>query len=110
MIAAGEAERIAGVVVDWLEAYDRPRPSFAVIGIEKGLPLALCGLQVSLRLDRMDALDDGGVAIIDYKTGRTHRAEDWFEPARRRLSSACMRSRSARRHPQCACARSPMHR
>jgi len=78
-IAAGEAERIAGVTADWLEAYERRRPPFAVIGIEKGLPLALCGLQVSLRLDRMDALDDGGVAIIDYKTGRTHRPESWFE-------------------------------
>jgi ATP-dependent helicase/nuclease subunit B len=79
VIAAGEAERIAGVIVDWVEAYDRPRPPFAVVGIEKGLSLALCGLQVSLRLDRMDALDDGGVAIIDYKTGRTHRVESWFE-------------------------------
>jgi probable DNA repair protein len=71
---------MAAVIADWLELHERGRPPFAVVGIEKGLPLVLNGLLVSLRLDRVDALDDGGVAIIDYKTGRTRPPETWFEP------------------------------
>jgi len=80
VIAAGEAARIAALIADWLDAYERARPPFAVVGIEKGLPLELNGLLVSLRLDRVDALDDGGVAIIDYKSGKTRRPETWFGP------------------------------
>jgi len=53
---------------------------FAVIGIEKGLALDVHGLTISLRLDRVDALDGGGVAIVDYKTGLTSSPEVWFEP------------------------------
>ncbi|HYQ99108.1 MAG TPA: PD-(D/E)XK nuclease family protein [Casimicrobiaceae bacterium] len=79
VIAAGEAARIAALIADWLDAHERGRPPFAVVGVEKGLPLDLHGLLVSLRLDRVDALEDGGVAIIDYKTGKAHRAETWFE-------------------------------
>jgi hypothetical protein len=79
-VAAGEAARIEAVLTDWLELHERSRPPFAVIGIEKGLALTLRGLVVSLRLDRVDALDGGGVAIIDYKTGRTKGPDVWFEP------------------------------
>ncbi len=79
-VAAGEAARIEAIVADWLETHERARPPFAVIGIEKGLSLALHGLLVTLRLDRVDALDGGGVAIVDYKTGRAKGPGTWFEP------------------------------
>ncbi len=78
-VAAEEGGRIEGVVADWLRDHERKRPSFAVIGVEKGLALDVHGLTISLRLDRVDALDDGGVAIIDYKTGRTVGPDVWFE-------------------------------
>ena len=80
LVAAGEAARIEAVIADWLELHERPRPPFAVVGIEKGLALVLRGLVVSFRLDRIDALDGGGLAIVDYKTGRTKGPEAWFEP------------------------------
>jgi probable DNA repair protein len=79
-VAAEEGARIEGLVADWLFAHERTRPPFAVIGIEKGLALDVHGLTISLRLDRVDALDGGGVAIVDYKTGRTSSPDVWFEP------------------------------
>jgi probable DNA repair protein len=79
-VAAEEGARIEGIVADWLLAHESMRPPFAVIGIEKGLALDVHGLTISLRLDRVDALDGGGVAIVDYKTGRTSSPDVWFEP------------------------------
>ena len=38
----------------------------------------MAGLSFSLRLDRVDALEGGGVAIIDYKTGRATATSKWF--------------------------------
>jgi len=40
--------------------------------------LKLAGLTFGLRLDRVDALEGGGVAIIDYKTGRATATSKWF--------------------------------
>ena len=40
----------------------------------------LGGLRLRLRLDRVDALSDGGVAIVDYKTGVAKPPAKWFDP------------------------------
>jgi probable DNA repair protein len=38
-----------------------------------------CGTRsLRVRIDRVDRLDDGGLAIIDYKTGRSIKAPKWF--------------------------------
>jgi RecB family exonuclease len=55
--------------VHWIEKYERPRPGFVVTEVEWSLPLAIAGLTLTLKLDRVDALELGGYAIIDYKTG-----------------------------------------
>ena len=80
VVAAGESARLATLVGSWLQAQERDRPPFSVLGTEMTLPLTLGGLSLQLRLDRLDALADGGTAIIDYKTGRTKPPEAWFEP------------------------------
>ena len=72
-----EAQRIASLVVPWL-ALERARPPFAVIGIETKTRIELAGLEFDLRLDRIDALDNGGEAIIDYKTGLAEPLSQWF--------------------------------
>ena len=80
VVAAGESARLAKVVRSWLDDFERVRPSFAVAEVEASRTLALGGLQLSLRLDRLDTLADGGLAIIDYKTGKVASQPQWFDP------------------------------
>ena len=47
--------------------------------IEREELLRLAGVELSVRIDRVDALDAGGLAILDYKSGRPGKAE-WYEP------------------------------
>ena len=79
VLAAGEADRIAGIVRRWLEDFDRGRPPFVVRHIELPAKLELGNLIFTLKLDRVDALPDGGVAIIDYKTGKAVAPLHWFD-------------------------------
>ena len=65
-----ETGRIEALLLQWLEI-ERERPPFTVAATEQSLPLEIDGLALRLRLDRIDRLDSGGAAIIDYKTGNT---------------------------------------
>ncbi len=76
-VRAIEAQRIAALVVPWL-AVELARPPFAVIGTEYKTSIKLAGLEFNMRLDRIDALGDGGEAIIDYKTGLAESLPQWF--------------------------------
>jgi hypothetical protein len=79
VVTAGEAARIAKTVRAWLDDFDRVRLPFAVAAVEASRPLALGGLHWTLRLDRIDTLADGGIAIIDYKTGKVAAPAKWFD-------------------------------
>ena len=79
-VAAGESQRLHEIIRTWLDTVERVRPPFAVRDTEWALPLALGGLDLALRIDRVDTLADGGVAVIDYKSGRTVAAARWFAP------------------------------
>jgi len=79
LIAEGERERVASIVREWLVAHDRERPPFRVVETELKLPLQLAGLGIEVRLDRVDALEGGGVAVLDYKTGIVVAPSRWFE-------------------------------
>ncbi len=57
---------------------ERERPPFTVAATEASAQLALGGLVLSFRIDRVDALADGGAAIIDYKSGRVPAPSKWF--------------------------------
>lgn len=67
--AALERKRLAKLARDWLEV-ERERPPFAVVATEEKRKLAVAGLELNGRIDRMDRLETGGHALIDYKTGR----------------------------------------
>jgi RecB family exonuclease len=78
LLRHGEAHRLRMLLAAWLEI-ERARPPFAARHIEAKTTLGLGGLEFRLRLDRIDALGDGGIAIIDYKTGRVERPALWFD-------------------------------
>ena len=79
VVAAGEAARIASILRAWLDGFERARPPFSVAETEKSKPLELGGLALELRLDRVDSLADGGIAIIDYKAGLATPPAKWFD-------------------------------
>ncbi len=56
---------------------ERQRPAFTVRDTEFATELTLAGRRLTLRIDRIDDLEDGAVAILDYKSGRPVRA-DWY--------------------------------
>ena len=67
-----EKTRLNRVVCNWLE-YEEHRLPFTVAETEVDHPISLGGMALGLRLDRIDRLQDGSVAVIDYKTGNVAR-------------------------------------
>ena len=63
-----EEQRLTRLVTEWLE-YERERVLFDVSSTEVATTVAVAGLNLKLRLDRVDRLDDGSLLVIDYKSG-----------------------------------------
>lgn len=78
IVHAAEARRIAAVLDAWLPL-ELARSAFAVVGTEITTTLELERLLFRLRIDRVDALAAGGMAIIDYKSGKCDRPSLWFD-------------------------------
>ncbi len=68
-VLAREAPRIAALLLMWLAGTERARPPFTVLAVEERMEVRLAELLLTLRIDRIDTLADGGALIIDYKTG-----------------------------------------
>src|SRR5262249_35841686 len=79
LIAEGGRARVPSLLHQWLTMHDRRRPPFRVVETELKLPLQLGGLSVEVRLDRVDALEGGGIAVLDYKTGLVVAPSRWFD-------------------------------
>ncbi len=73
-----ERERLTGLVLQWLEL-EKERTDFTVEELEKRATLAVGELLLDTRTDRIDRLEDGGLAVIDYKTGKNVSIKGWFE-------------------------------
>jgi ATP-dependent helicase/nuclease subunit B len=73
-----EAERVASAL-DRLLAADAARVPFEVAAIERRQIVTVAGRELEIRIDRVDRLADGSVAIIDYKTGAGGSLKDWLE-------------------------------
>lgn len=56
---------------------ERERDPFRVEGTELDMTLQVVGAHMNLRIDRIDVLEYGGRAILDYKSGRRSTA-DWY--------------------------------
>ena len=71
-----ESERLAGLLASWLKV-ERQRSAFVVAGLEQEAVLRLARLELRLRVDRVDELEDGSRFIIDYKSSKS-RVADWL--------------------------------
>lgn len=74
--ASLEASRLQEKILAWLEV-ERQRSPFRVIGFEEQREFCAGGVQVNLKLDRIDELEDGARVVLDYKTGQVTPAR-WF--------------------------------
>ena len=73
---ARECRRTERLVRQLLDL-ERTRPAFRVRHTEYERRIDLAGIGLRVRLDRIDALESGGLAILDYKSGRPVSA-DWY--------------------------------
>jgi probable DNA repair protein len=71
-----EAQRLRALVSEWLQL-DKARESFTIVKTEFKQAISVGDLSINTTIDRVDKLDDGSMAIIDYKTGKVS-ASSWF--------------------------------
>jgi RecB family exonuclease len=74
-----EAEYLERVLAALLRE-EAQRAPFRVQAVEQRATFAVGPLTFDVRIDRVDELDDGTLAIVDYKTGERATSGDWFEP------------------------------
>lgn len=72
-----EKKRVASLIEKWLRNEDLREP-FEISGLEHFETINLAGLDLNVRVDRIDQLSDDSQLIIDYKTGSINTA-DWFQ-------------------------------
>ncbi|WIM06146.1 MAG: PD-(D/E)XK nuclease family protein [Candidatus Nitricoxidivorans perseverans] len=72
-----EQARLESLLAQWLELeLARPAP-FAVVACEAPAEVEIEGIAISLKVDRVDALEDGRRLILDYKTGGDLKPKLW---------------------------------
>ncbi len=64
-----EKQRLQRLLPAWLDI-EKSRPEFTAAGIEVEREIAIAGLRIRVRADRVDTLPDGRQIILDYKTGQ----------------------------------------
>lgn len=72
-----EKKRLYQLVRSWLQI-EKERSPFKILMNEKSVPFTLGNISLTLRVDRIDELENGKKLIIDYKSGRTHEINHWF--------------------------------
>lgn len=72
-----EKERFHQLILDWLVA-EKSRPPFTVIATEKEETISINEITLSMRIDRIDELENGRKLIVDYKTGSSCNKKHWF--------------------------------
>ncbi|WP_116964830.1 PD-(D/E)XK nuclease family protein [Fastidiosibacter lacustris] len=72
VIKKAEESRLVDLITKWLK-YERMRQEpFHVIGLEKSLMLEIGGVNLQLRVDRIDQLSNGYTVVIDYKISKNY--------------------------------------
>lgn len=71
-----EQQRLSKLLVQWFEI-EVQRPAFIVKQLEQSVAARIADSTIRVQLDRVDQLEDGSLAIIDYKTGNVT-INNWF--------------------------------
>ena len=73
-----ECNRLGHLLTQWL-SIEKQRAPFVVLASERQQTVTMGGISVNAKIDRMDELEDGTQAIIDYKTNQPN-VKHWFGP------------------------------
>lgn len=73
-----EQQRLQQLLAVWLDL-ELMRADFSVVACEKKYTLDVDGLTLNLTIDRIDRLVDGGLVVIDYKTGSSVASKSWAD-------------------------------
>lgn len=68
--SAIERQRLTTLIDGFLEL-EKQRDEYTVEATERSLSWQQDALQINLKIDRIDRMADGSLAVIDYKTGKT---------------------------------------
>jgi len=71
-----EKERLFKVIYHFIQL-EKTRPHFTIQGLEVARSVKIGEIELKLRIDRIDRLDNGEDILIDFKTGQTS-VSDWF--------------------------------
>ncbi len=74
-----EHERLFRLVGDWLQFEKARAIPFNIVACEAEKKVQICGIEVTLKIDRIHQLEDGGWEFIDYKTGQLPKTKSWGE-------------------------------
>jgi len=77
-VASAETRRLAATLGAWVDEGERIRPPFRVRKHEQAVECEVGGIAVRVRIDRIDELGSGGLAVADYKSGRVIGPARWF--------------------------------
>ncbi len=90
-----EEERLNNLLAAWMEV-ERSRTPFEVLESEEGRIIRAGEVEVSTRIDRIDRLAGGALALIDYKSGGAHSFRDWLgdRPEEPQLPLYCLSDRT----------------
>ncbi len=76
-----ETERLSKLVLAWLVDVEMLRPlAFSVKACEEEHSIQIEGISIKLVIDRVDALADGCLLVMDYKTSSQMDFKNWAHP------------------------------
>ncbi len=74
-----EHERLYKLIGAWLQHEKERDVAFNIIDCEAEKKVHICGIEITLKIDRIQQLENGGLEFIDYKTGQEPKMSSWDE-------------------------------
>ena len=74
-----EYERLYKLISAWLQHEKKRNIAFDIIGCEAEKKVHICGIEITLKVDRIQQLENGELEFIDYKTGQEPKMSNWGE-------------------------------
>lgn len=78
-LLALEHERLQKLIREWLAFEKTQGIAFRIIGCEVEKQVDISGIEVTLKIDRIHQLENGGIVFVDYKTGQAPKTSAWGE-------------------------------
>ena len=78
-VLALEHERLYKLIGAWLQHEKDRNLAFSIVDCEAERKVPICGLEITLKIDRIVQLENGELEFIDYKTGQEPKMTSWSD-------------------------------